>query len=94
MKPHRTGVREAKAHLSRLLRGVERGQEWIITDRGKPVARLVPASGDDLPLTERIHRLEAAGLIEPLNRETGDLPSPLPLKRGLAQTWLQEDRNE
>lgn len=93
MKPRRTGVREAKARLSRLLRDVQRGKEWVITDRGKPVARLSPPSGSDLPLEERLRRLEDAGLIEPLRRPARDLPPPLPLKKGLAQRWLKEDRD-
>lgn len=35
------GVREAKSHLSRLLREVSAGEEIIITRSGHPVARLV-----------------------------------------------------
>ncbi len=34
------GVHEAKTQLSRLLLDVERGDEVIITSRGRPVARL------------------------------------------------------
>ena len=92
MKTRRTGVREAKARLSQLLRDVRRGQEWVITERGSPVARLAPVSGRSLSLAERIRRLEDSGLVEPLGREVRDLPPPLPLKEGLAQKWLQEDR--
>ena len=92
MKPRRTGVREAKARLSKLLRDVQRGQEWVITERGNPVARLSPISGRSLSLTERIRRLENTGLVEPLHHEVRTLPPPLPLKEGLAQKWLQEDR--
>ena len=33
-------VAEAKAHLSELLDRVERGEELVITRRGKPVAKL------------------------------------------------------
>lgn len=36
------GVREARQDLTRLLNDVEKGREVIITDRGRPVARLVP----------------------------------------------------
>jgi len=32
------GVREAKAHLSEYLRRVQSGEEFVITDHGKPVA--------------------------------------------------------
>ena len=37
------GAFEAKTHLAALLDRVERGEEVVITRRGKPVARLVPA---------------------------------------------------
>jgi prevent-host-death family protein len=36
------GVREARQDLTSLLSDVQRGREVIITDRGRPVARLVP----------------------------------------------------
>jgi len=85
-------VREAKAHLGRLLRDAQRGQEWIITARGRPVAKLVAARGKSLALPERIRRLEESGLIEPVKQQARVLPPPLPLKEGLAQRWLQEDR--
>lgn len=35
---------QAKAHLSELVSKAESGEETIITRRGRPVARLVPAS--------------------------------------------------
>ena len=35
-------VREAKTHLTRLLREIARGQDVVITRWGRPVARLVP----------------------------------------------------
>ena len=37
-----TGIREARQNLSALLEEVARGHELILTDRGRPVARLVP----------------------------------------------------
>ena len=36
------GVHEAKTHLSRLLRRVVAGEEFVITRGGTPIARLVP----------------------------------------------------
>lgn len=38
----KAGIREARQNLSVLLEEVKKGREIIITDRGKPVARLVP----------------------------------------------------
>jgi prevent-host-death family protein len=43
------GAFEAKTHFSRLLERVERGEEIVITRRGKAVARLVPAVGGHDP---------------------------------------------
>ena len=37
------GAFEAKTHLSALLDKVSQGQEVVITRRGQPVARLIPA---------------------------------------------------
>jgi prevent-host-death family protein len=36
------GIREARQNLSTLIEDVKRGHEILITDRGRPVARLVP----------------------------------------------------
>lgn len=44
------GSYEAKTHLPELLKAVEKGETIVITRRGAPVARLVPADrrgGDD-----------------------------------------------
>jgi prevent-host-death family protein len=40
----KAGIREVRQNLSALLEEVQRGREVLITDRGRPVARLVPAS--------------------------------------------------
>ncbi len=44
-------IREAKARLSEILRDLDRGEEVIITRRGRPCGRLttVDASTDDKP---------------------------------------------
>jgi prevent-host-death family protein len=36
------GVREARQNLTALLDDVKKGREVVITDRGRPVARLAP----------------------------------------------------
>jgi len=87
------GVRDAKAGLSRLLQDVQRGREWTITERGKPVARLVPIAPERLSLQERIQRLEEAGIVAPAPQSRLVVPPPLPLESGLASRMLDEDRN-
>jgi prevent-host-death family protein len=42
----RIGVRELRQHASRYLARVVRGETIEVTDRGRPVARLVPVTGD------------------------------------------------
>ena len=38
------GAYEAKTHLPKLLERVEKGERFLITKHGKPVAELVPVS--------------------------------------------------
>jgi prevent-host-death family protein len=42
----RIGVRELRQHASRYLALVARGERVEVTDRGRPVAMLVPLHGD------------------------------------------------
>lgn len=51
------GTFEAKTHLTRILDEVARGSEYVVTKRGKPVARIVPAK----PVTKK---MEKARLVE------------------------------
>lgn len=58
------GVRELRQHASRYLARVAAGETVQITDRGRPVALLVPPSGDswdDLIATGRVLRPEEDG---------------------------------
>jgi prevent-host-death family protein len=41
------GVRELRQHASRYLARVASGETLEVTDRGRPVAMLVPVRGDD-----------------------------------------------
>ena len=44
MGTNEVGIGELKTHLSALLRRVQRGESLTVTDRGTPVARIVPAA--------------------------------------------------
>ncbi len=49
------GVRELKTHLSKYLRKVKNGNEVVVSERGKVVARIIPADkGSKLPLLDSI----------------------------------------
>lgn len=54
------GVYEAKTHLASLLARVERGERFVITRHGLPIARLVPVEGrSDESVRETLARLKA-----------------------------------
>ena len=38
----RAGIRQARQNLSAILDEVRKGREVVLTDRGRPVARIVP----------------------------------------------------
>ena len=43
------GIHEAKTHLSRLLRDVEKGGEVVVERGGRPIARIVRATAEVSP---------------------------------------------
>lgn len=55
------GIRDLKNGLSRYIERVRAGEEIVVTDRGRPVARL--SAIDDS--TDRLADLIAAGLVRP-----------------------------
>ena len=79
--PHRSepievGVRDLRDHLSRWLGQVKNGRELVITERGRPVARLTSASGGS-----KLAELIAAGLVTPASapaEPAGIRPLPRP----------------
>lgn len=93
----RTPVAKLKASLSEFLSKVKKGQEVIVTDRGHPVARLIPFTRGGPSGSER-ERLIREGIIQP--GKTGRFPMKL-LKgskvkdpQGLLLKALLEEREE
>jgi prevent-host-death family protein len=85
--------------LSALLELVRAGETVTITDRGRPVARLVPAAGSESETDEeRVARLERKGVIrrgKPMSEETRKLIlSPPPKARASVLEALLEERRE
>jgi prevent-host-death family protein len=58
------GVRELRNNLSRFLDEVQAGRELIVTDRGRPVARIVGTSAESW-----LDELVAAGIVTLPERE-------------------------
>lgn len=61
MQRNEVGIRELKTNLSALLRRVRRGESLTVTDRGTPIARIIPSgiSSDEL-----MTALQSAGILE------------------------------
>ncbi|MCL2210151.1 MAG: type II toxin-antitoxin system Phd/YefM family antitoxin [Treponema sp.] len=51
------GTFEAKTHFSQLIEKVEGGEDFIITKRGKPVAKLIPYEEKKMTRKEAIEAL-------------------------------------
>ncbi len=82
-------IYEAKANLSALLRQVKKGHEAVITERGQPVARVIPFARQE-NFEEKIKRLETQGVITPAKIKE-PLPENIGASRpGALQRFLDE----
>ncbi|MCL2212122.1 MAG: type II toxin-antitoxin system prevent-host-death family antitoxin [Treponema sp.] len=52
MLTQQIGAFEAKTHFSQILEQVERGDDFIVTKRGKPVAKITPIE-QEKPMTRK-----------------------------------------
>ncbi len=59
-----TSVAALKASLSRILAAVKAGREFIVTDRGKPIARIAPCTPAEAGLDELVR----AGVVRPASK--------------------------
>lgn len=84
------GVAEIKAKLSEFLGRVRAGSEVVITDHGRPVAKIVPVSDPHEELSE----LERAGLIRRgkmrLPKDFFERPRPKISGPGLVEAIVEE----
>ncbi len=60
----KANIGELKTHLSLYLKGVKGGGKVLVTERNKPIAKLVPLDEDDLYETEE-DQLVAEGILSP-----------------------------
>jgi prevent-host-death family protein len=70
-------ISDLKAQLSAHIQFVKDGEEVLICDRNKPVARIVPCRLEDH--SEQEQRLVARGVLAPplkRRRTTGSMPEP------------------
>jgi prevent-host-death family protein len=69
------GIRELRNHLSRYLDRVRDGDEVVVTDRGRAIARVVPAGGERV-----LDRLIAEGIVTPARQPKRPAPRPINTK--------------
>ena len=73
------GVRELRQQASRYLRDVQRGETIQVTDRGRPVAWLVP-----IPTGDGLNELVVSGRLVPAAGDALELGGPLEPAQGEA----------
>jgi len=82
------GICELRAQLSRWVRRARAGEEIIVTDRGKPIARLVSVAGE-----RKIDRLIREGVVIPAPRRwRGPLPKPIEVTGSVTELVLDNRR--
>lgn len=86
----KVGVRELKNSLSHFINLVQEGTDVIVTEHGKPVARLVPVSDDE----SRLQKLIDAGIVTPAIDSSRPRPrGRLAVTRSMSEL-IREMRNE
>lgn len=74
------GIRALKQNASEVVARAASGEEITVTNRGRPVARLVPHARK--PHQSRLEELIARGDATPARGSLADLPPPLPALPG------------
>ena len=88
------GSREFKNRLGRYLLAVRRGETLLVTDRGKPVAKVSPPDESDpskLSFSDILKKLEAEGQIRLGKRPLGKFKA-VPSRGKSASQSIIEDR--
>lgn len=92
----RAPISDLKARLSRYLDMVRAGEEIIVTDRGRPIARITPVDGRQ-HMEGRLEELVRTGEVRPPVREDAldlrQLARPAD-PEGRARALLLEERAE
>lgn len=89
--PERVGVRELRQNLSKYLDRVKAGEDLVVTEHGREVARLVPATAD--AYAELAARFGASVPVAPLESIAARL-SPPGAAAGTTDAYLSEHRDE
>jgi prevent-host-death family protein len=81
------GVRELRNNLSRYLARVQSGEEVVVTDHGRAVARVLPLDGN-----RALDRLIDAGLVTPARQAKRASSRPLKTAGAVSDLVAQQRR--
>ena len=86
-------VSKLKASLSEYLRRVKAGEEVVVSERGRPIAKLVPVTGGEA-LPDHLAEMARQGLVRVgsrrLTRAFWSLPRPRDPKATVRKALLEE----
>jgi prevent-host-death family protein len=87
------GIKELKNNLSKYLSRVKKGEDVLITERGKTIARIVQEETEKASWWEALRPLVAKGLVTPPSRRIErDIPAPIVVPGKLVSEMVIEDR--
>ncbi len=81
------GIRELRDSLSRYIAEVRAGRTVIVTDHGRPVARIVPVAAPSA-----LERLIAEGRVRPAADLKRSAPSPVPTSGSVSDLVPEQRR--
>ncbi len=82
-------MKDLKNNLSRYLNQVEAGVEVVVTDRGRPIARL---SGIDDVASDKLATLIEIGLVRPPTSKVRQRPVPLESDGSVSELVAEQRR--
>lgn len=87
------GIAGLKTNLRKYIARVKKGEAIIITDHGKPVARLVPEEPQDKPLQQKLQGLARVGaVLLPEGVPSKSLRKPPAIRGKIVSEMVIEDR--
>ncbi len=87
------GIKELKNNLSRYLSQVKKGEDILVTERGKAIARIIKEDSKDLHLREVLSPLIVKGLIKlPSQKLDREISPPVKLPGKPVSDIVIEDR--
>ena len=90
---NRVGIRELRLDTSKILSRVVEGEEFLVTDRGEPIAQLIPINKD---VDDFFNKLVEAGEIIPAQNPNHRFKAPVIThndKKSLSEKLIEERGN-